>query len=1113
MFDCSDQRTGADTKSRTALHLLLSPTRLLRALTKSTPRIDRAITLLAFSLACAAGQTAQAQTIVNICDRTDAVETKLLELISETNDCAAVTDQMLAGITGSLILSRTNFNAPPTITSLKTGDFSGLSGVTTLNLRSQGLTTLPEGVFNGLTALTTLVLFQNKLTTLPEGTFKGLTRGLTAVQMSRQNGSDNTRMLLYLGQNGNEVIATVPSGAPAELTVKLSVSGTTESGSPTSIVIPVGETSASVTLLPQSGQTLTAAFHSTPLTHTGLTLTGTTIVTAVEQVASFCGRTAAVRNAIIAHADVSATDCQSVTSAMLNGTTGVTATPGITGTFDLSSQGIASLKANDFAGLSGVINLNLSDNELTDLPAGVFNGLTKVHSLSLQENRIATIAPGVFNPMVGLNNGINLAKNALTTLPKDLFKGLTTGMRLFHMANQFDDADDGIPTQPEIDIPVFLFQDGNDLTATVPTGTPAALTVNLNVTGGATLTGSDTSITVAVGETSGTANLLPADGVTLTADFAASNTFDDGSSRISGGGYVGVKSAPSIADGQIADQQYFQQIAITPLQLPPADTSKFPPGAPPSLTYSLTATITDGGEAALENNLPAGLAFDPDTRTLSGTPSAIGTYAMTYSAAVSVGSSDSLTFTIQVDIPLDYDALHAQILSHFAITVADSAGQAVSDRIDRMASRQKPRFNTNGSDFEVPLHSQGSTFTLWLQNSATDLSLKGGDFNWSGDVSGTQFGFDWRSDDSAFLVGLMLQNLDGQFDYSGDIPGAASRTGYYSIPMDSEHVYFGWMPGGVQTGNWLNVWGMVGSGSGSLTMTGFSGEAMRSSTDMSMTHLGFSMVPLNSSDWLSLRVRGELTISSLSVDATGGVTGLDVEVTRQRVLVEPTIKDLIANDRHQLVLAGELGFRSDSTSVKGIANPNVGGLPEGVGTELGMKLGYSWRNFDVQVGFRQLSVGADSTGEQYDEDGFYFSVTMGTLFNERGWTASLHPTWGDTGSSTDRLWQATQVSDLSANSSSSGSSNGSMQAQLSYGMLSPFGASGLLIPYSQVRTSDSGATNATFGMNLNLNSGWQLHWQYANSANSHGASNRSTNTAQSANDNSGEFKLGAALDF
>ena len=901
---------------------------------------------------------------------------------------------MLASITGNLGLSRNNLDDSPTITSLKADDFAGLSGVTRLNLNSQGLTTLPEGVFNGLTALTAIQLRQNKLTILPEGTFKGLTRGLFQLSLNLQNSTDNTRMLLYLGQNGNEVIATVPSGAPAELTVKLSVSGTAESGSPTSIVIPVGETSASVTLRPQSGQTLTATFADPALTHTGLSLNGTTIVTAAEQVAGFCDRTAAVRNAIIAHDDVSATDCQSVTSAMLNGTTGVTATPGITGTLDLSSQSIASLKVSDFAGLTALTTLNLSSNSLTTLPADIFNSLTALTTLNLSDNRISTALPEVFKPLVAMTT-LNLDNNEFATLPDDLFKDLTIPLTTLTLGNQFSKDDDSTPTQERTEIPLLLTRNGNEVTMTIPAGAPADLTVNLDVTGNAASGSPDTlSLSIGVGETtSGTATLMPAAGATLTVAFAS--PLVTSSLSVTGADYVGQYSVPTFADGLVA--------------------------------------------------------------------------------------------------------LDAQILSHFAITVADSAGQAVSDRIDRMTSRQKPRFNTNGSDFEIPLAGQGSTFTLWLQNSATDLSLTGGAFNWSGDVSGTQFGFDWRSDNSAFLVGLMLQNLDGQFNHSNNLPGTEDLTGYYSIPMDSEHVYFGWMPGGIETSNWLNVWGMVGSGSGSL-----SGQIV-SNTDMSMTHLGFSMVPLNSSDWLSLRVRGELTISSLSVASTG----LDVEVTRQRVLVEPTIKDLIANDRHQLVLAGELGFRSDSTSVKGIDNPNVGGLPEGAGTELGMKLGYSWRNFDVQVGFRQLSVGADSTGEQYDEDGFYFSLTMGTLFNERGWTASLRPTWGDTGSAADRLWQATQVSDLSANSNT-GSSSGSMQAQLSYGMLSPFGASGLLIPYSQVRTSDSGATSATFGMNLNLNSGWQLHWQYANSANSHSVSR---STAQSANDNGGEFKLGAALDF
>ena len=577
-----------------------------------------------------------------------------------------------------------------------------------------------------------------------------------------------------------------------------------------------------------------------------------------------------------------------------------------------------------------------------------------------------------------------------------------------------------------------------------------------------------------------------------------------------------VDAFPSF-DAQINNQTYNRQVAIDPLQLPQAGFTLPPGGAAPSLTYSLTASAS-GDQTQLASDLPAGLAFSAANRTLTGTPTALGTYGMTYTATDDNGDTASLTFDVEVtEIPVDYDALHAQILSHLAMTVADSAGQAVSDRVDRLFSGQKPRFSTNAdaSEVEMPLSGHGSIFTLWLQDSATDLSLSGGDFNWSGDVSGTQFGFDWRSGNSAFLIGLMTQNLDGQFNYSSNVASADS-SGYYSTPVDSEHLYFAWMPGGVQTSNWLNLWGMLGSGSGSLAMTGQNGEVLSGNTDLSMTHLGFSMTPVTRSNWLSLRLRGEMTTSSLKVAGGGGVTPLEVEVTRQRAVIEPSLKDLIASDRHQLVLAGEIGFRSDSTSVKGIANTNVGGLPEGAGTELGMKLSYSWRNFDVQMGFRQLST--SNGGYQYDEDGFYFSLTMGTLFGERGWAASLQPTWGNTGSGVTRLWQADKVAELgSGGESVDAFDSGSMQAQLSYGMLSPFGGSGLLTPYSKVQASDSGATNATFGMNLTMNSGWQLNWEYSGSGSAAqspvGIDSKSTAAGAGASSNSGAFKLGAKLDF
>ena len=60
----------------------------------------------------------------------------------------------------------------------------------------------------------------------------------------------------------------------------------------------------------------------------------------------------------------------------------------------------------------------------------------------------------------------------------------------------------------------------------------------------------------------------------------------------------------------------------------------------------------DGGDGELTYSLapalPEGLSFAAGTRTLSGTPSAAGEYAMTYTAADEDGDEASFTFTITV---------------------------------------------------------------------------------------------------------------------------------------------------------------------------------------------------------------------------------------------------------------------------------------------------------------------------------------------------------------------------------------------------------------------------------------------------------------------------------
>ncbi len=76
-------------------------------------------------------------------------------------------------------------------------------------------------------------------------------------------------------------------------------------------------------------------------------------------------------------------------------------------------------------------------------------------------------------------------------------------------------------------------------------------------------------------------------------------------------------------------QSFKVGVAIAPLTLPRAS------GGNGTLTYSLVPSVP-------------GLTFNPPSRTLSGTPSSVGSYAMTYTATDADGDSDSLNFTVSV---------------------------------------------------------------------------------------------------------------------------------------------------------------------------------------------------------------------------------------------------------------------------------------------------------------------------------------------------------------------------------------------------------------------------------------------------------------------------------
>ena len=91
----------------------------------------------------------------------------------------------------------------------------------------------------------------------------------------------------------------------------------------------------------------------------------------------------------------------------------------------LTVEGLTSLNAGDFNGLTNLRTLNLQGNQLTTLPAGVFDELANLVTLNLQENRLTTLPAGAFDGLGSLKT-LRLHNNRLATLPVELFDGVHT---------------------------------------------------------------------------------------------------------------------------------------------------------------------------------------------------------------------------------------------------------------------------------------------------------------------------------------------------------------------------------------------------------------------------------------------------------------------------------------------------------------------------------------------------------------------------------------------------------------------------------------------------------------------------------------------------------------
>ena len=405
---------------------------------------------------------------IPVSERTPQVRDAIVAAVPGVNSVNEVTEAHLAAITDLDLSSQS-------ITSLKVGDFEGLTGLEELHLGSNQLTILPEDIFDGLTVLTTLRLYGNQLSSLPEDIFDELTSltwiqlgynrfttlpssifdGLTKLTVLAMRGNQFTTLpdgifegltgltRLHLEENAayplpltvslekvgdNQFKAVAPTGAPFDIVLPLNIANGTIYSGATTITIPAGSLeSEPLTVLRTSDRTSTVTVNigtlpGLPTNHSGyslvksddlpLTFTGLDpVFTPVSE------RTPQVRDQIVLLTRArfqQGISANNVTPVHVRSITYLS----------LRNKSITSLKTGDFSGMPSLETLILDNNSITSLPEDVFDGLSALKELWLQSNALTSLPVDVFEDLSALEK-LQLASNSLTSLPEEVFDGLS----------------------------------------------------------------------------------------------------------------------------------------------------------------------------------------------------------------------------------------------------------------------------------------------------------------------------------------------------------------------------------------------------------------------------------------------------------------------------------------------------------------------------------------------------------------------------------------------------------------------------------------------------------------------------------------------------------------
>ena len=551
--------------------------------------------------------------------------------------------------------------------------------------------------------------------------------------------------------------------------------------------------------------------------------------------------------------------------------------------------------------------------------------------------------------------------------------------------------------------------------------------------------------------------------------------------------HITVDGAPSFS-GDVANQTYIAGEAIEDLVLPLASGGNL-------LSLNPDGEVVFGELTYTLDNVPPGLTFDPNPMSpmLSGTPAEVGTYTLTYTAHDSddnMTAEDAaiLSFEVRVEESATdrFAELNEQILSKYALAIADGTNRAIENRLEHMdrAGDENRSFRfaaestlhdmiqsgrifenrpvnmsqvANGSSFAVPfgfgrgcILCPGSP-TFWGRGDYGQMSSDDGSLDWEGNLSRAQIGLDARPG-AEMLTGLALSWAQGSFDYTAPLLGEERVDGTYETRMLSLHPYVGFSPGR------LGVWLTAGLGRGNLDIDDEQGTIGQQSSDTSLrtASVGASG-DLLASGPTQVRVKAAATVAQVEVE--GGA--LNVAEGGNRIA-----EQTVSANRLRLALkashAYEAGTDGQVTPQLEVALRQDGGDGlTGAGVEVGGGLRYEGGGFTLEAMARSLVSDGDDAVE-YKEWGAHLLLQRSAGTGGRGLSLRVMPTYGTQANSLT-LWERSvaEIADRGV-----ANAQGQLRAEVGYG-LAALGGRGVYTVYS-------GMTQASERLQLRLGTRFEV---------------------------------------